>query len=747
MRSWMIAFAAGIVAAVLQTELIPLSGCISVAFALLFVTFYSRNKYKVHLLLFGTSFLYVMLWGHWQLGQKLPQAFKKTDWLITGVVVGNPKETVDSVRFDLVLDRLQPYNALDHLGKDNLQIDRIRLAWYQPDKSVKMGDVITVVARLTPPHGLVNPQGFDYERWLLIRGIDATGYVRKFLDTNQSQIGYVDRIRLWIELKLESQVFELRNKALFKAITTGNTNDFGEGDWEQLRKTGTIHLAVISGLHIGFVALVGWWLGRFFSIFIPTSNFALPYITAFSLSFIYLLIAGAGLPAQRAFLMLSVLLFAGFKNYYIDHWTRWWIAVALVLTLSPLSVFEKGFWLSFTAVGVLIWQATKGGRLLGLMKLQWVLLLGMLPLYLFFFSGVSVIAPLINLLAIPLFTLLVPLLLLHLLLSSLGLEFLLPVLEMMSGLFWESISITANINAAFIDTPKMGLSQLFFVIIAVILVLVPKGLFSKWLAFFLLLPAIFGLQRSSQPEQHFTAWVYDVGQGLSVAVEVNNQWMLYDTGPSYKSGGSAFERAVLPHWEHEGLEFLDHLIISHNDDDHAGGANSVYASVDVRKTHASFGLPVPEVQRCNQGVSWAVGEVSFNFLHGGKGNNDNDRSCVLLIESKTCSLLLPGDISKKVETKILSALNEVDWLIAAHHGSNTSSSKVFLNKVMPKAFIVSAGYANRFKHPHKEVISRAEDIGADIFNTAEDGALILKSLSDGRCVTKTMRQEQKRFWR
>lgn len=746
MRSRMITIAVGFAVALLQPQLLPVTFSIAIVTVIAPLLILAPCIRSSHLSFFLLSFLYVNLWGVVQLDQRLPESLKRTDWKLQGVITDIPRYQQGVVRFLVDVDEIQAVQGTS--TEENLEVNRLSLAWYNPDLTLSLGDRVELTARLKPPHGLVNPAGFDYERWLLARGIDATGYVRGQVDVLSEANSWVSLARIWINESIRTQFETQQTIAMFQALTTGTKSMLEAHDWNLLKHSGVVHLAVISGLHIGFMAFCGWWFGRLAGVVFYGISFQhqFPYFGALILAGFYLLISGVGIPAQRAFIMLLVLLFTGSRMFYLDHWTRWWIAFVVVLFFNPLSFFEIGFWLSFLAVALLIWisQFSRGWRMA--LNLQFMLMIGMLPIYLFYFSGVSVIAPFFNLIAIPFFSVLVPFLFLHLGLTSIGIDMLIPLLNGMSDLFWWSVELNQKIEIGYWQLDAPNVVVLFLVVLVASCLLLLRLSLPSSVVLLLLLPAIVGSSSKYKDDSDFRVWVYDVGQGLAVRVQVGEYQLLYDTGPSYRSGGTAYERAVLPDFEKANIDSIDHLILSHSDNDHAGGAAAVFDSIKVDRVTTSYRYKNAEA--CTASRGWQVNGVVFTFLAGMEGANDNDRSCVLMIESPNCRLLLPGDIDAQKELELIPKVApSIDWLVASHHGSKTSSSTAFINSIKPSNVIFSAGYANAFGHPHPDVVQRFADKGVKTYETAKDGAIMLIADAHEGCKTITMREDEKRFWR
>lgn len=738
MRSRMIFFVAGVALATLQHELIPLLGCISIALVIIGLSFNKTPKNSSVIAAFLLGFLYTTLWGHWQLTHRFPEELLRTDWRVSGEVMGLPQVKGRTTRFVLEVSQLEAITGSPLLN--NIP-RKLRLSWFDPSQPIKSGDLVEGIVRLKPPHGLMNPSGFDYERWLLVRGIDATGYIREITDISSGDGFTLSEIRQGINNRIYTDHNSDKVKAFLAAVITGEKSLLKDEYWDALRISGTVHLAVISGLHIGFVAFMGWWLGRLLGFaFRGEIQRALPFLTSMLLSGCYMFIAGTELPAQRAFIMVSVLLISGWKLFYVSHWTRWWMAMTAVLIYSPLAFLETGFWLSFGAVACLIWCGQVYRiRWQDAVKLQFLLLAGMLPMYLFFFAGVSLIAPLVNIVAIPLVSLIVPLEFFNLLTNGV----LSSVVDDLVHVFWWLVEQGSEFSWAFVEVKELELSALVMLILASLIMLLPSGLIPKSIALFLMMPVVFGVE--NETEDHFQAWVFDVGQGLAILIELDDYHLLYDTGPSYRSGGNAFNRAVSPYLEGKGMHHIDHVVLSHDDNDHVGGFGQLAEGFNLGKVTTSFESAYSN-NRCLEGERWSIEGVHFSFLSGNEGSEDNERSCVLLVESEQCSLLLPGDISATIEGR-LPIKKDVTWLVASHHGSKTSTTQSFLNKTQPDVIIYSAGYGNPFNHPHPDVVERSKQTKAKLYSTAVNGAVLLRSTKHLGCEASAIRSNKKRFWR
>lgn len=250
--------------------------------------------------------------------------------------------------------------------------------------------------------------------------------------------------------------------------------------------------------------------------------------------------------------------------------------------------------------------------------------------------------------------------------------------------------------------------------------------------------------------------VMDVGQGLAVWLQVGDQHLLYDLGDRFRSGFNLLEAVVLPQLRSAGVDQIQQVVVSHWDRDHSGGISAlqrqddiavkrwVYPSQPKPKLEALLDVNTATMQRCET-TSWLVfGDMyvrTFNLL--GRGFQNNNASCVLQIEYSGKRILLTGDIERVAEMKLWQIYgNELasDVMLAPHHGSQTSSSQAFLDYVRPRVSVISAGFGNRFNHPHEGVLQRYWLHDVFWLNTAIHGQIELL-MDNGRWQLKSHRYD------
>ena len=738
MRTGVLALLAGLLLLRFLPELPPfwLLAVLSVA-GLLF----AYRSYPIALLLFGFSWACVS--AQWALDDRLaPQLDARTLWL-QGQVVGLPEVAQGVVRFQVE----QATSRRDKLPA------RLRVSWYD-GPVVRAGETWRLAVRLKRPHGLVNPQAFDYEAWLLAQRIGATGTVKsgELIAPASGTGAWRDRLRQ----QLLATSAHGREGAL-AALVLGDDSGLSTADWQVLQNTGTVHLMVISGQHIGLLAtlLYGLVAGLARLGLWPPHWPWLPCacVLAFGGALAYGLLAGFEVPVQRACMMVGLALLWRWRFRHLGVWLPLSVALLVVLLGEPLASLQPGFWLSFGAVMLLVlifsgrlgawsWWST-------LLRAQWAMAVGLLPLLLVLGLPVSASGPVANLVAVPVVSLLVvPLALLGTLLLPLPeIAFvLLGVAGWVLDLLFILLAQLAVWLPAWLPSALPFWAWLL-VACGALLLLLPAALPVRSLGALLLLPLLFSPQQ--RPEYgRAEVWVLDVGQGLSVLVRTQEHELLYDAGPRFGEFDTG-ERVVWPSLRALDVRGLDLLLISHADNDHAGGAAAIQRGLPVKQVLS--GEPdtlasVLKARTCVSGQRWQWDGVQFTTWRWAGAANGNQASCVLHVEANGERLWLTGDIDSQAEQALLGSglPMPAQWLLAPHHGSRSSSSAALLAQVRPAAALISRGAHNAFGHPHPEVLARYRALDVRLYDTAEQGAVRIRL---GAFEPAQGLRDHARFWR
>ncbi len=806
------------------------------------------NIYRLYSLPLGLGVSAVLLglslgvgWGHQLLRHQLPPPLESVALLIDAKIVGLPRLAHQQSRVWLIPERLlevagspeQQIMAEQLLGK-KIQVGR----FLSPDSgSIRLapGQRWRVWVKLRRPRGLVNPGGFDYQASLLRKGLYATGYVYGSYAPqllNESCVSLrVDCLRWQISQKILTtmaakpppQEFPSHQPlsaslaaAALVALAVGDTQWLSMDQWEWLKQTGTIHLLAISGLHIGLAAGIGFFLGRLCvrlaTVLWPYQHYWLicPALLSIIFAIAYSLLAGMSLPTLRALVMVAAYHLINLCAFRVSPLMLLASALAVVAITDPLELQAQGFWLSFLAVLLLFYgfggrRAIQRGRAWGLvaplLKSQYLLGVGLLLPSLLWVQGVSLVAPLANLVAVTGVSLVVvPALLLYLALSLLpgalaswlGIE-LLMILGWVVDRLFDVLAGLAGLPIPFWRPALVSPSwwALLLAAVGVALCLLPRGLVNlRWvfLASLCLLPLLF----PSAPKPVLGLDVMDVGQGTGVVIRVQERTLVYDTGRAFSERFSIGQHVLAPYLYRLGASRVDRLVVSHGDGDHAGGVAGLLNTLTVDDMWLGEPLGDVKVKRglppsrpCYQGQFWRWGEVSFHVLwprfafnanhedalasnalepthprHNilthpqdhvpSHSHSSNNRSCVILIRYGKQRILLAGDIEKSVERELLThplLARGVDILLVGHHGSKTSSSYAWLRLLRPQWAVISAGYKNPYGHPHPSIESRFSELGIQSLNTAELGAIRFRWFKgQGTVRLERWRIDYPRYW-
>lgn len=696
-----------------------------------------------------------VVWGLLQAGVLLwapfPHDLTRAPLLIDGRIASIPTDSGEARRFLFRVERTLMDQGPGGEPRPLPFRGLVRLSWHGGPGDLRAGERWRLPVRLKPRHGFANPGGFDYERWLFEQGIKATGNLRKGPGLERLDPGpgryWLARWRQGFNDHLARVLGDSRSLPLVQALVTGTQSGFERSDWEVMNRTGTSHLVAISGLNLGLVATVTFFLVRALWARQPRLALALaaPRAAAwgaFLSAFAYAALAGFSVSTRRALIMAAVVLAVLFWGRTPRHWNALILALTGVLILDPAAAVSYGFWLSFAAVAVLLFHL--GQRLPShdlwnrWGRAQWAVALGLLPLLFLLFGRASLIAPLVNLVAEPLFTLvLFPLVLAASLLSLIpGLTLALVWTARLLDVCLDLLAWVAAWPWAAVALPQGPAWVWPSAFAGVALLLAPRGLPGRWLGLPLLLPLL--VARTPGPG-FGEAWfsLLDVGQGLAAVIRTREAVLVFDTGPGYETGFNTGTLVLVPFLTAQGVQRVDRLVLSHADRDHSGGALGLLERIPVRRILSGepAALGIPGAEPCRAGDGWEWSGVHFRFLHpDGTGWADNDASCVLRVEAGGRAILLPGDITQTVEAHLIrvqpGALRS-DILVAGHHGSATSTSVAFLDAVEPWLVLYSAGYANRFGFPATEVRVRMMARGIPALDTGASGAIELRLRADG----------------
>ena len=710
---------------------------------------------------FFIGFCWALFHAGLETDRHLDSGIENTDVFIKGIVISLPEIYDDHIRFLIDINEITDSNDRIFTSPGI-----VRLSWYRTQKIPVPGEIWQLKTRLKRPYGFMNSGGFDYEAWMLRQGRKAIGYV-KFDELNQklevTKYYFIQRLRYKVAHRLK-QTLDKPLLGLVLALSLGDRSQLEPQQWRILTQTGTNHLIAISGLHLGLIAGFIYFLARFvwsrfflMTQYIPAPIFA--SIMAFVCAFIYAILAGFALPAQRALIMIGVFLFALFSVRQTLIVNVICISVILVLILDPFAIIAADFWLSFMAVIFILYitrfRISNHNNLNKWIRLQCLLSFALCPILIFWFKQIPLYSVLANLIAIPVIGfLIVPLILVALILLFLlpGLSQLLySFIDNINEVHWSYLEFLSQQNNVIIPVAAPNLLSLALAVIGVFILLMPRGLPARWLGLIWMLPLLFPVtQKINAGEFDFN--LLDVGQGLATVIQTNEHTLVYDTGARFSERFNIGDAVLKPYLRYKGINQISMLLISHGDNDHIGGADAIIENFKIDRilTSVPAQLPVEKSEICHAGQKWTWDGVDFEILHPQPENlfTGNNSSCVLKVSSEHGSVLLTGDIERQAEESLLKNANDLiksDVLLVPHHGSKTSSTNEFISAVAPKYAFIPTGYRNRFGFPKQDIMSRYETHGVETLVSYKTGEISAKFRKGGLQIDE-FRTSNRRFW-
>lgn len=656
---------------------------------------------------------------------------------------------------------------------------RVQLSWERAaaEGPPRPGQAWRVTMRLRNPDDRVNPGVGDGTLGRFGRGVRAVGRVvsaqavpvaEALPHTGWTQ-DWTDAIDAWrqrVRDRILERVPDSRAAGVLAGLSVGDQAAISRADWVVLQRTGTAHLVSISGTHVALLGVLAAWSVRGVWSRLPGLTRLVPAHAvaawvALSVSTLYALAAGWGVPAQRTVWMMAFVTVLGTAGRRWPWPLVWLPGAALVALTDPWALAQPGFWLSFVAVGVLLASGVRvpeaaadewaEGRWWSrwreagseLLQTQRLVAVALAPLALVCFQQVSIVGAGVNVLAVPLFTLVFT----PLALAGVLWPFCWDVAAWGLQVAWWALSMSAEAPGAVWTVPALPGWVAASGIAAAFVLALPgrwhwRVLALPFLLPFFRLPDAWHLLPRPPPGQ-FSSVVMDVGQGGATLVRTSSHTLLFDAGPLRPDGSDLVERVFMPMLQSLGVQRLDALVVSHDDADHSGGAQSLLDSTEVGELMTPFEASHPLRQQpvahraCEAGLSWTWDGVVFRMLNPGPmaaKASDNARSCVLQVEAQgrqPVRLLLTADIEAEQERALLarwpaSQLRSTVMLVP-HHGSRTSSTPEWLRAVAPRQAVVQVGGRNAYGHPSPAIMKRYLEAGIPAVTTPACGAYVWES--------------------
>ena len=693
--------------------------------------------------------LFAVTPGHLQ----LPTALEGQDLRVTGWITELPGQAHGAQRFTL---RVASLHGPD--GEPLAFRGGVALNWYGAPLDLRAGDRWAFKVRLKRPRSLLNPGAGDPERWYFARRLHARGYVREHPPPRRLARAEILPLTRWRARLAERLAERLENRphaGLVRALAVGDRRAVSDAERSLLQRTGTAHLLAISGLHVGLAA--GWWYLLLGAVWRRVPDLALRLaapraaaLAAIPGALLYALLAGLSLPTRRALAMILLAMLAHYWLRPVSLFRLLAMALLLSLLMDPLAPLNPGFWLSFGAVGIIAYGLLDRRELAPEQlwwRLQLAISLGLAPLGMLAFQGVSLVSPLANLVAIPWASVtVVPLTLLAALLDLPGLGPLLLDLALGSIRwllrFLEWLAAQDWVHRHWPRPPPWALG---LALLGSLWVLAPQGLPGRWLGLVLWLPLLAPPPAPAEGEVWFT--LLDVGDGLAAVVRTRRHVLVYDSAGRWRGGGAA-GATLVPFLRQQGIRKIDSLILSHADSLHTGGFRTLASEFVIERvlTPLPAALPVTAAEPCRAGQRWDWDGVEMRILAPGPTRlAGDDQSCVLLVAG---AVLLPGDLELAGQRRLLGQdLPALAVLVAPHHGRRDLLNPAWLAQLEPRWVLFSTAYRNRYGYPRPRTCQRFAASGARLLATADHGAISVRLRPGEPPRLETERVRRRRLWR
>ncbi len=615
-----------------------------------------------------------------------------------------------------------------HIINDKVDItlkakEDLIVTYYKKDKeqiNINLGDKILVIGEFTKTVSPKNTYLFNYKKYL-----------------ERKNIYFKVQATSLIKLKNNKNIFYEIKKIIIKRIPNRYLYTFILGDKKYLDKdiirsyqeNGISHLFAISGMHITLLTGMFSKLLKKIKISEEQEYFI---ITIFLIN--YLIVVGITPSILRGILFYIFYTLNKLYYFYIKPVNIYLFIISLSLLVNPNYLFDIAFQYSYLiSLSLISLSSTlkSNNYIKGLLKVSIISFIVSIPITIRNFYQINILSIRYNLFYVPLVSIVIfPMSLLVLILPKLNIIYniFIIILEKTS-VFLSKINI---LKLVFIKLPNI-VYMIYFIIILIYIFKNKK----EYLYILLILLTIHYLIPIISNNNYID--IIDVGQGDSILIHLNRKNILIDTGgdTSYSSNkdGEIFYNTIYPTLKSKGIKKLDYLILSHGDKDHMGEAKKIVESICVNKVIFNVGsynylekdliktLKKNNIKYYKNIENIYIGNTPIYFLNTGVYNNENDNSNVLYFIINNYKFLLMGDASKIREKDILETYNleDIDFLKIGHHGSNTSSSKEFIESINPKYNLISVGVDNKFNHPRKEVLKVLSN--RKIYRTDKDGTI------------------------
>lgn len=576
--------------------------------------------------------------------------------------------------------------------------------------NISLGDKITFKGTLSKPKNNTIPNTFNYRKYLYNHHV----YYLVKID-NIKVISKTRSVKYKVKNYIVKRSEKFKHSDYFKAFLIGDKSEMD--DYSIFQKNGVSHLFAISGMHLSLlsgIVLFVFKKSRFKEILACIFLILFSMITNYSAS-IY-----------RSLLLFIYIVLNKKLDLRISTVNVLLLVVCTLLIFNPLIIYDMGFLYSVSvSLGLILFNKyMKKNYFVNMFLTSFIAFLFSLPITLYYNYEINLMQIINNVVIVPLVSIIIyPLTILTFIFS-----FLEPILNVFISILKFISTHLIMIN---IIVPKVSLIFYFTYYVFLFMFLKTNR------KIFILLIIIYTLCIKAKPLIDFNTYVYflDVGQGDSLLIYSKHKVILIDTGGN---DNVKVSDNTIKFLKSTGKSKINYLVLTHGDYDHMGEAISLVENFRVEKVIFNCGsyneleknlikvLDKKKISYYKELSELSVFNNKLYFLNTSIYNNENDNSNVLYFNYNNYQFLFMGDASIEKEKDILNeySIENIDFLKIGHHGSDTSSSKEFVDIMNPNYSIISVGKNNRYGHPNKEVLDSLED--SKIYRTDEDGSIMFK---------------------
>ena len=600
--------------------------------------------------------------------------------------------------------------------------------------NLKLGDYIKINGVLNIPQKNTNFNLFNYQKYLLGKKIYYTLSAKEIIKYQNHNFLY--KIKNIIISKIDS----IPNNGYIKSLILGDNNSVDKDSLNSYRQNGVSHLFAISGMHVIFIIKI---LEAIMNKIIKKEE--IKYTIIFLILFFYSFVASFSISIIRAVLMFIIGKICKLLKYKIKPIETFIFTLCISLIINPYNIYNISFKYSFmVSLFLIIFSDLINKRKTYIGKLfmtSLIAFLASIPIQINNFFSINILSIIFNIFFVPFFTFIF---------------FPITIIVFIFPCFSYFYSILINI----LETISMVLSNIkfgtitlchinIFIIIWYYFIILIFLKNSNYLYGFILVMTIFIHTNINYLNKYIRVSVLDVGQGDSILISLNYNKgnILIDTGGKVnyaeeewkqRKKYSIAENTIIPYLKSLGIKKINYLVLTHGDYDHMGEAINLINNYQIDNVIFNCGEYndlenelIELLDKNNINYSSCINKLNINdydlkFLNTKEYDNENDNSSVLYFNYKKFKFLFMGDAGKIREKDILEKYNlkNITFLKVGHHGSNTSSSKEFINEIAPKYSLISVGRNNRYGHPKSEVLDNL--LQSNIYRTDLNGGIKIK---------------------